>query len=87
MDIKPPGKPSEQKVQTRSEKEKQREYWRRKKAESRARRSSQKHRRYKEWDRSYRRDIRSESQAVKRLRDEKSSKRPRKICECCRKYY
>ena len=72
MGIEPTEKSSEKKVQTRSEKEKQREYWRRKKAESRARRSSQKHRRYKEKDRNYRQDRRNESQPVQRSRGMKN---------------
>ncbi|WAR17869.1 hypothetical protein MAR_032463 [Mya arenaria] len=51
------------KVLTRSESEKQREYWRRKQAESRERRSSQTHRRYKEKDRHYRQDKRNNTES------------------------
>ena len=62
------GKSSEKKaVLTRSEREKQREHWRRKQAESRARRSSQKHRRCKEKDRMYHEEIRKNSETEPRI--------------------
>lgn len=69
MGIKIVGSNEKKKVLTRSEREKKREYWREKQAESRARRSSQKHRRIKEKDRNYHQVKRtSQSKVVKRSR-------------------